>query len=140
VIGADHAYRKTIHIDALQGVKSDVLSGSWPCKNIPPTEVGAMRQLKRSLEFGEVGTAILDRDHLAVENGSLDRDIETFRNEMETVGPVVTIAGEDFDLALNEMDLNPIAIEFDFVNPLVSHRWDEARYLRRLGAPRSSAQ
>jgi hypothetical protein len=37
---------------------------------------------------------------------------------METVGPVVTIAGEDFDLALNEMDLDPVAIEFDFVNPL----------------------
>jgi len=28
---------------------------------------------------------ILDDDHLAIEDGALDRDIETFRNEMETV-------------------------------------------------------
>ena len=37
----------------------------------------------------------------------------------------MTIAGEDFHLALIEMDLDPVAIAFDFVNPLVSRRRPE---------------
>jgi hypothetical protein len=72
---------------------------------------------ERSLKLREVGAAILD-DNLAIEDGALDRDIETFRDEVKAVGPVVTIAGEDFHLTLVEMNLEPIAVEFDFVNHL----------------------
>jgi hypothetical protein len=86
-------------------------------RHAPPSAAG-----ERSLKLREVGAAILDDDDLAIEDGALDRDIETFRDEVKAVGPVVTIAGEDFHLTLVEMNLEPIAVEFDFVNPLVSRR------------------
>jgi hypothetical protein len=64
----------------------------------------------------------------------------------------MAVTGKDFYLALVEMNLDPVAVEFDFVNPLVSRRrpelergklrWNGSRHLRRLGAfdhPRNEA-
>jgi hypothetical protein len=39
------------------------------------------------------------------------------RDLSETVGPVVAAPGEHLDGGVPEMDLNPVAIELNFVNP-----------------------
>jgi hypothetical protein len=35
----------------------------------------------------------------------------------ETIGPVITAPGEHLDGGVPEMDLNPVAVELDLVNP-----------------------
>jgi len=44
------------------------------------------------------------------------------RDLSETVGPVVTAPGEHLDGGVPEMDLNPVAIKLDLVNPSARHR------------------
>ena len=41
---------------------------------------------------------------------------------LESVGPVVAPPGEDVDRLVMQMDLHPIAVELDFVNPSGSGR------------------
>jgi hypothetical protein len=38
----------------------------------------------------------------------------------ETIGPVVTAPGEHLDGGVPEMDLDPVAIELDLMNPSVA--------------------
>jgi hypothetical protein len=47
---------------------------------------------------------------------SIDRDLS------ETVGPVVAAPGEHLDGGILEMDLDPITIELDLVNPAFAGR------------------
>jgi hypothetical protein len=39
----------------------------------------------------------------------------------KAVRPVELVPGSDFDIAI-DADLHPVAVEFDFMNPLGSHR------------------
>src|SRR5579871_4290032 len=48
--------------------------------------------------------------------------VKGFGDTREPLGPVMTVAGENFDLTAIEVRLNPIAVVFDFVNPLFSRR------------------
>ena len=41
---------------------------------------------------------------------------------LEALGPVVTAAGEDLDRLVGQMDLDPVAVELDFVNPALAGR------------------
>jgi hypothetical protein len=38
-------------------------------------------------------------------------------NLLEALGPIVAAAGVDFDRFVSEVDLDAVAIEFDFVDP-----------------------
>ena len=40
----------------------------------------------------------------------------------ETIGPVVAAAGEDLDGFVGEVDLDPVAVELDLMNPALAGR------------------
>jgi hypothetical protein len=61
----------------------------------------------------------VDDDDLSVEDRPLDRDIERIGDNGKAVGPVVTVAGIDRG-ALIEVDLQPVAVVLNFVDPLAS--------------------
>lgn len=96
------------------------------------------------LEFGKVGPAILDHDYFAVENHAFDGNRECVCDQREAFGPVQAIAGVDRDPALVEMDLDPVAVVFDFMKSLVAFGrlgfqrrelgLDESRHVRTFGA------
>jgi hypothetical protein len=44
------------------------------------------------------------------------------RDLSETVGPVVAAPGEHLDGGIPEMDLDPVAVELDFMNPALAGR------------------
>ena len=79
---------------------------------------------KVCLQFGKIGPPVMDDDHLPVKD-SLALDSEGTRDTGEAFCPVVAVAGEDLDHAAVKMRLDPVAIVFDLVKPLVA--------LRRLG-------
>ena len=39
---------------------------------------------------------------------------------LEALGPVIAAPGEHLDRLVREMDLHPVAVEFDFVDPAVA--------------------
>jgi len=78
---------------------------------------------KFGLEFRKIGSAVPDDYHLAIDD-RLPRQIERAGNDRETLGPIQPVTGEDLLLSLVEVNLNPVAVEFDFMQPL-----------RPLGAP-----
>ena len=43
-------------------------------------------------------------------------------NLSEALGPVVTASGEDLDRLVGEMDLDPVTVEFDLVEPAFAAR------------------
>ena len=82
---------------------------------------------KLCLEFGEVGAALMDDHHLAVDDGFAWYG-ERAGNLGEALGPVQPVAGEDLLSSAVEMDLDAIAVVLDFMKPLVA--------LGRLGLQR----
>ena len=51
----------------------------------------------------------------------------------ETLGPVMPIAGEDCDAFVGEVQLHPVAVKFDFVDPAFAGRYlFDRRRQRRL--------
>src|SRR5258705_13932178 len=73
------------------------------------------------LEFGEIGAALMDDDHFPVED-RLAGDVQRAGDHGETLSPVQPVAGEHALLPLVEVDLNTVAVELDFVQPLVAGR------------------
>src|SRR6478735_5639017 len=69
------------------------------------------------LKFGEVGALFVDDDHLAVDD-RLTRDVEGAGNDREPVDPVMAVAGEGLAVLAVEVELDAVAVVFDFVNPL----------------------
>ncbi|GEC50549.1 hypothetical protein ABIF44_003714 [Bradyrhizobium japonicum] len=59
----------------------------------------------------------MDDDDLAVEDG-LALQLERACDAREPLGPVMTVASEDFRSAAVHMHLRSVAVVFDFVNPL----------------------
>lgn len=80
-------------------------------------------------------------DHYLPVDDSLSGNAEGAGDLGKPFGPVEPVAGVDFPLSLVQVDLDPIAIEFDFVKPPVPSRslglqggqlgLDEPRHLRR---------
>ena len=67
------------------------------------------------------------------------------RRSSETVGPVVTAPGEYLDGLVHEMDLHPVAVELDLVEPALAardffdrcrQRWFGETGVRRFDADR----
>ena len=104
------------------------------------------------LELGEIGAALMDDDHFPVED-RLIGDIQRAGDHGKPLRPVQPVAGEHPLLPLVEVDLDPVAVELDFMKPLVAGRHlglqrgqlrlDESRHFRRGGrrnnAPRTLA-
>src|SRR3984885_1952448 len=94
------------------------------------------------LKFGEVGAALVDDDHFAVED-RLAGDVKRAGDHGEALRPVQPVAGEYTLFSLVQMNLNPVTVELDFVEPLVAGRrlglqrgqlrLDEPRHFRRGG-------
>jgi hypothetical protein len=84
--------------------------------------------LDRALEFvlqhREIRGAVLCRDHdLAIDDRrpgvyvlGIGRDLS------ETIGPIVAAPGEYLDSSVPEVDLDPVAVELDLVNPPLARR------------------
>src|SRR6266446_3762369 len=72
----------------------------------------------------EVRGAVLCRDHyLAIDDRRPGTDVPCVGCDLsETIGPVVTTPGEHLDGGIPEMDLDPITIELDLVNPAFAGR------------------
>jgi hypothetical protein len=73
------------------------------------------------LQFGKVGATFVDDDRFAIKDG-LALKCKGVGDVGEPLGPVVTVAREDFSLAPIDMGLKPVAVVFDFVNPLPTRR------------------
>src|SRR3954469_875909 len=62
-------------------------------------------------------------DDLAVDDRRPGTNVPCVGSDfLETMSPVVAASGEDPDLGIAEMDLDAVAVEFDFVNPPVAPR------------------
>ena len=75
--------------------------------------------LELVLQHREIGGAVGGGHHdLAVDDGGARLDVPGVVGDLlEAVGPVVAAPGEDLDRLVGEMDLDPVAVELDFVNP-----------------------
>ena len=69
------------------------------------------------LEFGEVGPAFMDNDHLPINDG-LAGDIEGAGYGGKTLGPVEAVPRKHAFFSGVDMELDAVAVVFDFVNPL----------------------
>jgi hypothetical protein len=80
----------------------------------------ALRQV--TLQRGEVRKAFVGRDnHLAVEDDAMCHQLAGGRDDVaEAVGPVVTAAGKHAGARVALVQLGAIAVELDFVNPVVA--------------------
>ena len=80
--------------------------------------------LELVLQHREIGGAVGGgHDDLAVDDGGARLDVPSVVGDLlEAVGPVVAAAGENLDRLVGEVDLDPVAVELDFVNPALSGR------------------
>ena len=80
--------------------------------------------LELVLQHREIGRAVGGRHHdLAVDDGGARLDVPGIVGDLlEAVGPVVAPPGEDLGRLVGQMDLDPVAVELDFVNPALSGR------------------
>jgi hypothetical protein len=80
--------------------------------------------LQLILQNRKVSGAVGGRDDdLALEDRRAGTDVPGVGGDfLETVRPVVAVAGEDLDLGVSEMHLNVIAIELDLVDPTIAAR------------------
>jgi hypothetical protein len=71
------------------------------------------------LQHGEIGGAVGGRYHdLAVDGGGRGLDVpRVVADFFEAMRPIVTAPGEDPDRLVGQADLDPVAVELDFVNP-----------------------
>ena len=76
---------------------------------------------KLGLKLGEVGAALVDDDHFAVED-RLPGNIQRAGDHGEALRPVQPVAGEYPLFSLVQMNLDPVTVELDFVKPLVAGR------------------
>ena len=100
-----------------------------------------------SLEFGEVGPTLMDDDRFTIKD-RLALLCEGAGDVGESFRPGMAVAGEKFGIAPIDMGLEPIAVVFDFVNPLLTRRslalkggklgLDEARHINALRHSRNS--
>lgn len=94
------------------------------------------------LELGEIGAALMNDHHFTVED-RLTGDIQRACDHGKPLRPVQPVAGEHPLLPLVEMDLDPVTVELDFMEPPVAGRrlglqrgqlrFDESRHFRRGG-------
>src|SRR4051812_49925017 len=63
----------------------------------------------------------MDDDHLPVHDG-LTRNVEGASNDREPVDPVMAVAGEGLPVVAIDVQLDAVAVVFDFVNPLSPRR------------------
>lgn len=77
----------------------------------------AGRQVR--LQLREVGPTLMNNHHFAVDD-SLAGDVEGVGDGREAISPVEPVARVDLALAIVDVDLDTVAVEFDFVNPLVA--------------------
>jgi hypothetical protein len=82
--------------------------------------LGAALQLV--LQHREVRGAIGGwSDYFAVDDRRTRLDVPGVRRDLpKAVGPVVAAPGKDFHRGFSQMDLNPVAIELDFVDPALA--------------------
>jgi hypothetical protein len=95
--------------------------------------VGAAFQL--ILKHGEIGRPVRLRHHdFAVDDCGAGVDVKSiFGNFAEALGPVIAAAGEHLEFAVVQMNLHPIAVELDFVNPALAG-WTRSILLASAGA------
>jgi len=89
----------------------------------------------------------MDDNNFSVEDG-LAGDIQRAGNHGKPLRPVQPVAGEHLLFPLVEVDLDPVAVELDFVKPLVAGRrlglqrgqlrLDDSRHCRRGGRRNNS--
>ena len=80
--------------------------------------------LELVLQHREIGGAVGGRhDDLAVDDRRGRLDVPGVVGDLlEAVGPVVAAPGEDLDRLVGQVDLDPVAVELDFVDPARSGR------------------
>jgi hypothetical protein len=66
------------------------------------------------LELGEIGAALMDNHHFSVED-RLTGDVQHAGDHRKPLPPVQPVAGEDPLLPRVEVDLDPVAVELDFM-------------------------
>ena len=80
--------------------------------------------LELVLQHREIGGAVGGRyDDLAVDHRRRCLDVPgVVRDFLESMRPIVTAAGEYLDGFVRQVNLDPVAVELDFVDPAVSGR------------------
>ena len=73
------------------------------------------------LKFGEIRPPLVDDDHFAVED-RLTGNIQRAGDHGEALRPVQPVAGEYPLSSLVQMNLDPVTVELDFMEPLVAGR------------------
>jgi hypothetical protein len=92
------------------------------------------------LEFGEIRPSLVDDDHFAVEDRQT-RNIQRVGDHGEALRPVQPVAGEYPLFSLVQMNLDPVTVELDFMEPLVAgRRLGLQRGQLRLDEPGISAE
>ena len=76
------------------------------------------------LQHGKIRGAVGGRnDDLAVDDGGAGADVPGFvRDLLEALGPVVAAAGVDRHGFMDEMQLHPVAVELDLMDPAFAFR------------------
>src|SRR4051794_39931658 len=87
------------------------------------------------LEFGEVGSLFMNDDHLPVDD-RLTRDVESSGNDGEPVDPVMAVTCKGLTIVAIDVELDAVAVVFDFMNPLSPRRSFHLQS-RKLGADKA---
>jgi hypothetical protein len=75
--------------------------------------------LELVLQYGKIGGAVGGRHHdLAVDHRRRGLDVPgVVADFFESMRPIMAAPGEDLDGLVGQVNLDPVAIELDFVNP-----------------------
>jgi hypothetical protein len=120
----DRCFQPVLLDQLLQQLFPSKLSHSAKVLAVEPQEIEGeeneavlVASTQVGLKFGEVGALLMDDDDLAVDD-RLPFDGEGAGNDREPVDPVMAVAGEGLTIVAVDVELDAIAVVFDFVNPL----------------------
>jgi len=116
IVFAEQIQQRLLALDLRQLAKVAVAPEKVECV-VDEAALPACSQL--CLKFGEVGPAIMDDNHLAIDD-SFAGDGQCPHNLGEPIGPVLPVAGVDLLPSSIQVYLNAVAIVLDFMKPQVA--------------------
>jgi hypothetical protein len=126
VFGVDHGRSDTVFIEEVSqglfaldlGELTEVAVAPEKVEGVEDQSVLSARG-EASLEFGEVGAALVDDNHLPIDDG-LAGHIEGAGDGGKPPYPIMAVAGEGSLLPAVQIELDAVAVEFNLVNPPVA--------------------
>jgi hypothetical protein len=126
VLGVDHGMADVVFPEQVGEHPLALHLRKLPEIAVPPEQVECVvdqpvlcASSEFGLEFGEIRATLVDDNHFAVED-RLTGDVQRTGDHGEALRPVQPVAGEYPLFSLVQMNLDPVTVELDFVEPLVA--------------------